>query len=189
MTHLFFPASRYADSFVRLGSRGRRKWPLSALRRPFTGDSGTSMVEFAVSVPILFMVLLGFIQLCLALYSNFCINEAARDAARWAAVRGSTSCTDAPGMSGCNATSAQIQSYAQNIGYPGIIPNEMSVSASWLSNSGTTPATWSTCAGSNCNKPGNAVQVVVSYPFLFQIPFAGESTWQFSSTAQMVIAQ
>lgn len=165
---------------------------LSILLRRCAGDRGTSLVEFTVSVPVLFMLLLGFVQMCMAVYSNFCINEIARDTARWAAVRGSNSCIDAPGMAGCNATANAIQGFAKRNAYPGIVPGELSVSTTWMQATSDTPATWSTCnssISSICNAPGNAVRVVVTYPFLFQVPFARNNTWNFSSTAQMVIVQ
>lgn len=168
------------------------KFGLRALWRRCAGERGTALIEFTVSVPVLFMLLLGFVQMCVAVYSSFCVNEIARDSARWAAVRGSNSCADAPGLAGCNATTASIQSFAQSAGYPGMDPSKISVSTSWLQASANTPVTWSACDSSTsaiCNAPGNAVQVSVSYPFPFQIPFAGRNTFNFSSTAQLVIVQ
>jgi Flp pilus assembly protein TadG len=190
MNHPKAPAAKPGKSSAQCGALRKSSGPrFRTLRGRWGGDNGTSLIEFAVSVPVLFMLLIGFIQMCHALYSNFCISEAARDTARWASVRGSTSCTNAPGMSGCNATAAQIQSYAQSAGYPGVVSSSISVSTAWLSNSETTPATWSTCSGDDCNRPGNAVQIVVSYPFPYQIPFGPSNTFNFSSTAQMVIVQ
>lgn len=165
---------------------------VGALLRRCAGDRGTSLVEFTVSVPVLFMLLLGFVQLCFAVYSNFCLNEIARDTARWAAVRGSNSCIDAPGMTNCDATASAIQAFAKSNAYPGMDPAKLSVSTTWLQASSETPVTWSRCDSSVsaiCNAPGNAVQVVASYPFIFQIPFARATTWNFGSTAQLVIAQ
>lgn len=173
-------------------SRGHSKLSLRSLGRRCAGESGTSMVEFTVAIPVLFMLLLGFVQMCFAVYSNFCINETARDAARWASVRGSNSCADAPGMTDCDATAANVQTFAKTVGYPGINPSKISVSTSWYQASADTPVTWSSCTSSKsaiCNAPGNAVQVVVSYPFLFQIPFGGSNTLSFTSTSQMVIEQ
>ena len=163
-----------------------------ALWRRCAGESGTTLVEFTLSVPVLFMLLLGFVQMCMAVYSNFCINEITRDTARWAAVRGSNSCLDAPGMLDCNATASAIQAFARSVAYPGIDPSKISVASSWLQATADTPVTWSNCSSSTsatCNAPGNAVQVVVTYPFPFQIPFAGKNTFNFSGTAQMVIVQ
>jgi Flp pilus assembly protein TadG len=155
------------------------------------GEKGTTLIEFAIAVPVLFMLLLGFCQICLAIYSNFCVNETARETARWASVRGSNSCADAPQMTDCDATADAIASHAKEIGYPGIKSTSLSVSTTWLQASSTTPVTWSACSGSHeiCDAPGNAVQIVVSYPFLFQIPFSNANIFNFSSTAQMVIVQ
>lgn len=193
MRHPALPAVN-PDDFSPQQSASRKPFGfgLRALWRRCASEKGTSLIEFTVSVPVLFMLLLGFVQMCVAVYSSFCVNEIARDAARWAAVRGSNSCADAPGFVGCNATSASIQSFATTTGYPGIDPSKISVSTSWLQATDNTPVTWSACNSSTsaiCNAPGNAVQVAVSYPFPFQIPFAGQSTFNFSSTAQMVIVQ
>lgn len=154
-------------------------------------EKGTSLVEFTVCVPVLFMLLLGFCQMCLAIYSNFCVCETARDTVRWASLRGSNSCADAPQMIDCDATADDITSYAKSIGYPGITSSKLSVSTTWLQASSATPGTWSTCSGSQtiCDAPGNAVQVVVSYPLPFQIPFSSSKTLNLSSTAQMVVMQ
>jgi Flp pilus assembly protein TadG len=164
---------------------------LTGLWRRCASEYGTTLIEFTISVPLLFMLLLGFCQMCLAIYSNFCVSEAARETARWASVRGSNSCADTPQMSDCDATADEITSHAKDLGYPGIDASKLSVSTTWLQASSTTPATWSTCSGSQsiCDAPGNAVHVVVSYPFPFQIPFSGTNNLNFSSTAQLVVAQ
>ena len=166
--------------------------PLTRLRRRLGNDSGSSLIEFTVSVPVLFMLLLGFFQMSVAIYSNFCITELARDTARWASVRGSNSCADAAGLTGCDATSDEIQALAKSAVYPGIDSSKISVSSSWLQASSTSPVTWSTCTSSSssiCNAPGNAVKVTLTYPFPFQVPFVGSNSLNLHSTSQLVIVQ
>lgn len=172
---------------------GRKSFfhPRILLRR-LGSDSGSSLVEFTVSVPVLFMLLLGFAQMCIAVYSNFCITELARDTARWASVRGSNSCADAAGLTDCDATAAEIQTVAQSAVYPGVDASKITVSSEWLQASSTTPATWSECTSSKssiCNAPGNAVKVSLSYPFPIQIPFISSNTLSLHSTSQLVIVQ
>ncbi len=161
------------------------------LPRRFGGETGSSLLEFALSVPVLFMMLIGFCQMCIAIYTNFCITEMARDTARWASVRGSNSCADAPSMTDCDATATQIQAKALQNPYPGIVPSKLSVSTAWLQASSTNGVTWSACTQSSaiCNAPGNAVQVTLDYPFPIQIPFASSFTPDFKSTSQVVIVQ
>ncbi len=173
--------------FIPLRMRGRR-WLSGRLRRLGSGESGSSLVEFALAVPILFSLLIGLVDMSLAVYSTHYVSEAAREAARWAMVRGSSSCTNTPNLTDCDATAAEIQTYVQNLDFPGINSNNLSVSTTWLSPSASTPTTWTSC-GSTCNAAGDAVQVVVSYQFPLDIPFISSNSFNFSGTAQMVISQ
>lgn len=204
MSHTAIPGVR------RCGSKARR----SCLRKLFKrsaqraglhgakprwqfviGDSGASLVEFALSVSVLMGLLIGILFVCLALYTRHFVSEAALEGARWAMVRGSASCTNTPSLTGCNATQAQIQTYVQSLSFPGINSQSLAATTTWLSLSASTPATWTACA-TTCNAPGNAVQVVVTYPFPFSIPSLtvktlsiSTNTLTFSSTAQLVISQ
>ncbi len=152
-------------------------------RRSLVDDSGAALIEFAVSAAVLFMMLLGIIQVCYALYVYSYVSDAARVATRYAIVRGSN-CT---GMPDCNATSTQIQSYLRNIPYPGMSANNLTATATWLSVSTTPPTTWTAC-GTPCKSPGNAVQVQVTYQFPLNIPYWKNATVNISSTSQMVIS-
>jgi Flp pilus assembly protein TadG len=113
----------------------------------------------------------GIFAFCTALYSYNFVSEAAREASRYAMVRGS-SCS---GFTDCGVTSAQIQTYVRSLGYPGINTNNL-----------TATATWS--AG---NAPGNPVSVTVTYTYGLNIPFWPQSgsILNLSSTSQMVISQ
>jgi len=156
----------------------------NAMGRRFLDDTGATLVEFALSVSILVMMLFGIIEACFGLYACNYVSDAAREATRYAIVRGS-SCT---GMSDCGATQAQIQTYVSSLTYPGIDVNNVTVTATWLSLNSTPPTAWTACAG-QCNAPGNAVQVQVTYPFALNIPFWKKSTVNLNSTSQAVISQ
>lgn len=146
-------------------------------------NSGSSLVEFALSSVIVVMVLFGIIQCCLALYVNSYISDAARLATRYAVVRGA----NCSGMPDCGITSAQIQTYLRSIPYPGVNSNNLNASTTWYSASASQPTTWSLCA-SQCNAPGNAVQVQVTYAFPLNIPFWKKQSITLGSTSQMVIS-
>ena len=145
---------------------------------------GSALVEFALSVTIMATLLFGTMAMSMALYSYHFIAEAAREGSRYAMVRGS-SCTTYSGFtSSCPATPAQIQTYVRSLSFPGINPNQMTVTTIW-------PTTGSTCtpsAAPNCNNPGNLVQVTVSYQLPVSIPFVPARTLTMSSRSQMVIA-
>jgi Flp pilus assembly protein TadG len=147
------------------------------------GQEGETLVEIALSYAILFTLLLGTIQISLALYSYHFASYAARQATRYASVRGS-SCTL---LTNCNITSGQIQSYVRGFAFSGINSNNIAITTTWLKASTNQPTTWSACAN-QCNAPGNQVQVLVTYAFPLGIPFTPWSTVNISSTSQMVIA-
>jgi Flp pilus assembly protein TadG len=151
--------------------------------RSVRSDEGSNVVEMAVVSSVLFAMLFGIIELSLALYTYNYVSDAAREGTRYAIVRGS-SCSV---LTNCNVTSAQIQTYVQQLGYPGINAANTTATATWLSPSSSTPVTWTAC-GSTCNTPGDAVQVRVTYSFLLSVPFVPGRTLSLQSSSMMVIA-
>lgn len=152
----------------------------SALSCSARREDGSSMVEMAISIILLLTLIFGVFEICLALYTYHFISDAAREGSRFAIVRGSA--CQSPGYE-CNATSAQIQTYVQSLGFPGINPSAMTVTTTWA------PYANSTCITVTCNDPGNQVKVTVNYQFPLSIPFIPSSTWSMSSTSSMVISQ
>jgi Flp pilus assembly protein TadG len=159
----------------------------SALLR-LRGEEGSSLVETGMALLIFLPLLFGAIQFSLVFYTYHDVTDAARQAVRWAAVRGSTSCTNTPGLYDCKATSDEIQSYVRGLGYPGLVASNINVATSWLSAS-SVPTSWSACGVSPCNAPGNQVQVTVSYSYPISIPYWKSTSFNISSTSAMVIAQ
>lgn len=152
-------------------------------------EQGALLTEAAISSVVVLALLFGICQMSYAMYLYHYASEAAREATRYAIVRGSTSCTNTPNLTNCNATSDEIQTWVRSLGYPGITSSNVSVSTSWYSASGTMPTTWSSCASGTCNAPGNMVAVTVSYPLSFHIPFSSSFSLNLTSTSQMVISQ
>ncbi len=152
-------------------------------RRFIHREEGSEVVEMALVSSVLFAALFGIIELSLALYTYNYVSDAAREATRYAIVRGS-SCSV---LANCSATAAQIQTYVQNLGYPGVKAANTTVSTTWFTPSSSTPVTWTACA-TQCNAPGNAVQVTVTYSFGLSIPFVPRKTLSLHSTSMMVIA-
>lgn len=171
--------------------RGKMRRGMNADAKPgsVTSEQGATLVEFALCAMVLFAMLFGSLQISLALFSYNFVSEAAREATRYAIVRGSQ-CT---GMPDCNATSAQIQAYVQTLNYPGINVSNLTATATWLSATGGPPnTTWVACTagpGITCNAPGNAVNVVVTYTFPVNIPLVPPMNFSLSNTSQMVISQ
>ena len=151
-------------------------------------DSGTGLIEMALVSILLLAMMFGIIQMSFVLYTYDFVSYAAREATRYAVVRGSTSCTNTPNLTNCNATAAQIQTYVQNLGYPGLTSSNLTAATTWSQASATIPTTWTVCPA-ECDEPGNQVVVVVNYPFALRIPFVPNSTLNITSTSTMVISQ
>lgn len=136
---------------------------------------------------VLLPLLFGLVEGCLAFYYYNFVAEAAREATRYAAVRGSTSCTNTPGLANCNLnTSAAVQTYVRSLGFPGA--NGVTVTATWLQTNNSSPASWTVCA-TPCNQPQNEVKVFVQYTLPIAIPFFRARSFSFGSTSEMVISQ
>jgi Flp pilus assembly protein TadG len=148
---------------------------------------GAAIIEFAVCAAVLLALMVGIMELCFGLYAYHATDLTAREASRWAMVRGSTSCTNTANLTDCNATAAEIQTYASTLGFLNITTSDVTVT--WLTASATQPTTWSTCSTGTCNVPGNQVQVKIAYPYTLGIPFVSSQALSLSSTSAMVIAQ
>jgi Flp pilus assembly protein TadG len=149
---------------------------------PLKGERGSGLVEYAVVFMILITMLLGIVEFGRALYAYHFVSSAAREATRYAMVRGcSTPTTNCP----TPATGDSIQTFVQNVPL-GIDATQVTATTTWpvLPNS---PAVCSTPNGYNA--PGCTVQVQVTYVFNFIFPFVSNSSLTMTSTSQMVISQ
>jgi len=100
----------------------------------------------AVSMTALLMVIIGMMKMCVGVYCYHYTSEAAREGARWAIVRGSSS--------GQETTADAISTYVKTLGYPALTPANMTVTVSWAGF-----PTGVTCTPNNnpCDNPGNMV--------------------------------
>lgn len=151
-------------------------------------EEGAALLESALTSSVLLLLLLGIIQMAFALYTYDFVSEGAREGSRYAMVRGSSSCTNTPALTNCNATSTEITNYVQSLGFPGSSSSNLTVTTTWFTASAQ-PTSWSSCASGTCNAPGNAVQVAVTYAMPLWIPFWKSQSINISSQSQMIIAQ
>lgn len=134
-------------------------------------ERGTNLVEFALVLFIFLSLLLIIVAFGQALSAYHFVDNASREATRFAIVRGST-CTRLSG--GCPADSSDIQNYVEKIGAgTGINIKNLHVNTTWNPN----------------NDPGSTVQVRVSYDDSLFFGFLPTTTITLSSTSQMVISQ
>ena len=140
---------------------------------------GSTLTEFAFILPVMLMCLFGVIDFGRALYTYHFVSNAAREASRWASVRGNT-CTDYPD---CPARPPQVSDYVMSIVPSGIDKKTVSVATDSVQSGG---------AVNSCLKdydPGCAVKVTVTYNFKFFFPFLPTSALRMHSTSQMVISK
>lgn len=162
----------------------RAKNTLKRIKRTLSAEEGATLIEAAVSLVVLLALFVAIMQICLALYASHFVADAAREASRYAIVRGSTSCSNSPSLVDCNASADEIQNWVRSLGYPGIDPVNLTVTTTW-------PSSGADCypSTSPCNNPGNLVSVAVTYTFPLNIPLWKNATINLSSTSQMVISQ
>lgn len=169
---------------------------LQSNNHPIRRDqSGSALVEMALSAALLVSMLFGVIEFGYALYTYQFVTEVARELTRYAIVRGS-SCSTSSTMTNCGFTDsgATLQAYARSAyAYPGMILSNLTVTNTWylpVKNSSGFVTSWSACAsGTGCNTPGSIVKVSVSYPFVLNIPFLPQRSMTVSSDSSMVISQ
>lgn len=152
-------------------------------------DDGSALVETSIACTVLLAVIIGTMEMCMGLYTYHYTAQVARMATRYAMVRGSSSCTETPSLSKCNASASDVTSYVQGLAFPTITASNLSVTTTWCASNATTPATWATCSSTTSNDPGNLVKVVVTYPYTLAVPFLSNVSFNVSSTSQAVISQ
>lgn len=161
---------------------------------PTMSEEGGSLVEMALSCLILIPILFGIVQLSIGLYCFHYAADAAREATRWAIVRGATCdtnfgsayCSPTDGNS-AGATANDITQFVKGLGYP--YSGAVTASTEWCASNGATPASWSSCSTTQNNGVGNQVQVTVSYAYPLVIPFLKTNTLNISSVSSMTIVQ
>jgi Flp pilus assembly protein TadG len=146
-------------------------------------DGGT-LVEFALTISTLLTLVFVIMQLCMALYMYGMISETAREATRWAIVRGST-CVSGSGTS-CTTTTTAITTYAKSLGFPNIGGGTLNVTPSYPD---TFPAGGANAGQSNCNAPGCRILVTATYTVAISIPLVPKNNIPLTTSSEMYILQ
>jgi Flp pilus assembly protein TadG len=134
----------------------------SVVRVRRSRQKGSAMVELALTFMGFLMLTLGSMEFGWAIYAYNTCSYAAQTGARWASVNGSLSPSPA------TATSVTTYVQAQMVA---LDPNKTTVTSSWSPN----------------NSPGSSVTVTVGYNVVPLVGLAIQSSFNVSSTAQMVI--
>jgi len=142
------------------------------------------MVETALMLSVLLVMMFGIIGFGHALYTYHFVSNAAREATRWASVRGYTCPNNLPILSGgCPASVSDVQTYVSNVSGMGLDPAKITATTTWV----TPPNNLAVCK-TRPNNPGCVVEVQVQYSYQFLLPFL-PSGFKMQSTSQMVISQ
>jgi Flp pilus assembly protein TadG len=145
-----------------------------------TGDHGASLVEYAFIVVFFMTILFGIGGFGHALYAYHFVSNAAREATRWAAVRGST-CTD-DGSCAAVASKSDIQNYVKTITPQAVDFRKVTITSSWPAQVDSPQLCTATP-----KYPGCTVQVQVQYTFNLIFPLVITSPLTLSSSSKMVI--
>ena len=137
-----------------LGASGRRK----------RAHRWQAMVEFALLTPVFVMLLFAIVEFSQAAYAYSFVSYAARDASRWASVRGKSS--DFPASAGDIRNFVDSQTHGMSL-------QNLTITTSWAPD----------------NKPGSVVKVQVRYNMPLSMPFIPTKSIPLTSTSQMVIAE
>jgi Flp pilus assembly protein TadG len=142
-------------------------------------ESGSSLVELAVTLPVLMLFVFGFIEICLICYTKNMISEAAREGTEYAIVR-SSSCMTNNGTTStsCTVTATQVNTYVSGLALPNITRGTMTPTTTFIEPSGGTGPG---------NVDDNYVNVTVTYALPTIIPFFHNNTITLTSSSQMTL--
>ena len=165
---------------------------LNAARR----QRGSTLLEFAIVTILVLTLMFVIVDFARAAFAYHFVSEVAREATRYAAVRGSTYTTSCPSSPfavtfNCEAHTADVQAYVQSLTPTGIYINSSATStqAGYFKVTPTWLTTNTGCPGT-AEQPGCAVQVTVSYNFGFSLPLVKSYNMiPITSTSEMVISQ
>jgi Flp pilus assembly protein TadG len=152
--------------------RLRRLAPDRRRRKELLAEDGSTLVEFAVTVPTLFALIFCFINICLMMYSYVMICQSAREGTRYAMVRGASCPSTATPT--CEVTAAQVNTFVSGVTTPNVAGGTV------------TPTT--TYPDGN-ESVGSHVQVTVTYAYHVMLPFVPNKTFTLSSTSKTTIIQ
>jgi Flp pilus assembly protein TadG len=136
--------------------------------RPGHKESGSAIVETALSLTLFFTLLFGIVGWGWVMWAYIWTAQAARDGARWASVRGTTYSASYPSGNAASQTSIAGFVKAKTLG----------LSVSKVTVTATPSGSWA---------PGSNVTVTVNYVVTNIVPFVPSMT--VSSTSTMLIVQ
>lgn len=165
------------------------------------GERGASLVEYGLVVSMFLLLLFGIGGFGHAIYVYHHLNNAAKEATRYAAVRGSTCSGDNSCLASNSAlgtagptTQADVTQFVKNITPTGVDPTKLTVTVCGVSDTAACPASspevCTSAVGTlpaTANYPGCTVQVQVQYAYNFIFPLIRTTVLNMSSSSDLVI--
>src|SRR6266487_5681744 len=160
------------------------------------GERGAALVEYAFVVILFLTLLFGISGFGHALFVYHHLNNAAKEATRYAAVRGSDcsndlSCLASNSASGITGptTIADVRAFVRSITPQSIPSAQLTITVCGVSDAVVAcPASGPAVCAVTVNSPGCTVSVQVQYAYNFIFPLMRATPINMSSTSQMVIA-
>jgi Flp pilus assembly protein TadG len=156
------------------------------------GSRGQGLVEFALVVPLFFLLLLGTVEFGRAVYTIEMLNNAAREGARYAIVHGAQSaCPSGPMPNGaanyCDPSGANVRREVRTsaIGIVGVNPANLVVTTRWCSPDAMAGCT--TGLGNGDNGRDQAVWVQISYSFTSFVPLVPLPSFTLTGGSTLVV--
>jgi Flp pilus assembly protein TadG len=127
-------------------------------------ERGSAMVEGALCLTVFLVMVFGIMDFGRAVFAYNSISWAAREGARYAIVRGSSS--------GHQATATDVKNYVLSRTV-GMVSSDLGISTTWTPDASA----------------GSTVSVAVTYSFTPFGPYMPVGPWNLKSTSKMIIAQ
>jgi Flp pilus assembly protein TadG len=165
-------------------------------------ERGANLVEYGLVVSMFLLLLFGIGGFGHAIYVYHQLNNAAKEATRYAAVRGSTCSNDNSCLASNSAlgtvtgptTQADVTQFVKNITPTGVDPTKLTVTVCGVSDTAACPASspevCTSAVGTlpaTANYPGCTVQVQVQYAYNFIFPLIRTTVLNMSSTSDLII--
>jgi Flp pilus assembly protein TadG len=161
------------------------------LLRRVGSERGATLVESALVTILLLTLLFGIVGFGHALYTYHFVANTAREATRWASVRGAK-CSGLAGGCPADMAGSDVQTFVTNYSTGiGLDPTKITATTTYLPSPSLDVLCPYTVSPSQFPEdyPGCVVQVQVVYSYNFIFPLLPTSPFNMQSTSQMVISQ
>jgi Flp pilus assembly protein TadG len=151
-------------------------------------ERGTSLLEFTLCLTVMLMAVFAIMDVSRAIYMDHFVVTAARQGARYAAVRGAaytgTSCATTSTVN-CAANSANVIAFVKSLAPMGSSLTNLTVTPTWPGTDGSGAVCTNVVRTSNTF--GCLVTVTVAYSYAFSLPFLPPKTVSLTSTSSQTI--